>query len=215
MTVEKLFWADPYLTRTDAVVESVNGDVVTVDRTVAFAFSGGQASDEGTIAGLPIIEARTRDLDIEYLLPAGHGLQPGRAVEVVIDGAARRRLVRLHFAAELVLELMTRHHPEATKVGANITKDKARVDFAWPGNIAETFQLLEAEVERLVREDRPITSEFSDVATQSRYWEIAGFARVPCGGTHPRSTGEVGRIALKRVNPGRGKERIEIYLADR
>jgi alanyl-tRNA synthetase len=57
-------------------------------------------------------------------------------------------------------------------------------------------------------------SEFSDVATQSRYWEIAGFAHVPCGGTHPRSTGEVGRIVLKRANPGRGKERIEIYLAD-
>jgi len=196
-------------------VESVNGDVVTVDRTVAFAFSGGQASDEGTIAGLPIIEARTRGLDIEYVLPAGHGLRPGRSVEVTIDGATRYRLMRLHFAAELVLELMTQAHPDATKIGANITKDKARVDFAWQDNIAETFPLLEAEVERLVLEDRPIKSAFSDLARQSRYWEIAGFARVPCGGTHPRSTGEVGRIVLKRVNPGRGKERIEIYLADR
>jgi Ser-tRNA(Ala) deacylase AlaX len=123
MTVEKLFWADPYLTRTQAVVESANGDVVTVDRTVAFAFSGGQASDEGTIAGLPIIEARTRGLDIEYVLPSGHGLQPGQSVEVAIDGTTRRRLMRLHFAAELVLAIMTQRHPEATKVGANIAKE--------------------------------------------------------------------------------------------
>jgi len=213
MPVEKLFWSDPYLTRTEAVVTSVDGDLVTLDRTVTFAFSGGQASDEGTIAGLPIIEARKSGLNIEYVLPVGHGLQPGQPVEVVIDAATRRRLVRLHFAAELVLELMTRHHPEAAKVGANITRDKARVDFAWPGNIAETFPLLEAEIERLVREDRPVASDFSDVPMQARYWEIEGFARVPCGGTHPRSTGEVGRVALRRANPGRGKERIEIYLA--
>ena len=44
-----------------------------------------------------------------------------------------------------------------------------------------------------------------------RYWEIEGFARVPCGGTHLKRTGEVGNIALKRKNIGKGKERIEVY----
>ena len=38
---------------------------------------------------------------------------------------------------------------------------------------------------------------------------------VPCGGTHVRRTGEVGTIALKRRNPGKGKERIEIQVDDR
>ncbi|MDF1551891.1 MAG: alanyl-tRNA editing protein [Deferrisomatales bacterium] len=214
MPVEKLFWQDPYATRTDAVVTSVDGDIVTLDRTVAFAFSGGQASDEGTIAGLPILEARHSNLEIEYVLPKCHGLEPGMEVEVVIDWPTRQRLMRLHFAAELVLELITQSHPEADKIGANITRDKARVDFRWEANIAQTFPFLEREIERWVQADRPITSTFSDTATQTRYWEIEGFARVACGGTHPRSTGEVGRIRLKRMNPGRGKERIEIFLAD-
>ncbi|HOG04600.1 MAG TPA: alanyl-tRNA editing protein, partial [Accumulibacter sp.] len=38
------------------------------------------------------------------------------------------------------------------------------------------------------------------------------FARVPCGGTHVRRTGEIGSIRLKRNNIGRGKERVEILL---
>ena len=41
---------------------------------------------------------------------------------------------------------------------------------------------------------------------------IEGFSRVSCGGTHVKSTAEVGHITLKRVNVGKGKERIEIYL---
>ncbi|HAE50502.1 MAG TPA: alanyl-tRNA editing protein, partial [Tistrella mobilis] len=45
-----------------------------------------------------------------------------------------------------------------------------------------------------------------------RYWEVEGVARVPCGGTHLRRTGEVGAITLKRVNVGKGKERIEMRL---
>jgi Ser-tRNA(Ala) deacylase AlaX len=55
-------------------------------------------------------------------------------------------------------------------------------------------------------------SAFSDEAAERRYWEIAGFAQVACGGTHLKSTGEVGKLALKRKNVGKGKERIEIYL---
>jgi Ser-tRNA(Ala) deacylase AlaX len=37
---------------------------------------------------------------------------------------------------------------------------------------------------------------------------------VPCGGTHLKRSGEVGNIALKRRNLGKGKERVEIYLLD-
>jgi Ser-tRNA(Ala) deacylase AlaX len=212
VAVDKLFWADPYLTACDAVLTAVAGDGVTIDRTVAFAFSGGQASDVATIAGNDVLEARTDGPEIVYTLPPGHGLRPGDPVRVEIDGPTRSRLMRLHFAAELVLELVNQRFGHPAKLGANVTADKARIDFAWDGSIAETFPVLVEEVERLVSADLPIVSAFADKAAQKRYWEVEGFARVPCGGTHPRRTGEVGQVALKRVNPGAGSERIEITL---
>ena len=49
---------------------------------------------------------------------------------------------------------------------------------------------------------------------QRRLWKIDGFAEVPCGGTHVKSTAEVGFITLKRSRPGRSVERIEINLLD-
>ena len=60
----------------------------------------------------------------------------------------------------------------------------------------------------------PIQTGFSDVATQKRFWKIDGFAQVPCGGTHVKSTGEVGFVTLKRTHPGKSIERIEIRLVD-
>lgn len=213
MPVEKLFWHDPYLTEISAVVTGAVGPEVTVDRTVAFAFSGGQRSDRGTIGGRETLKAETRGSEIVYTLAADHGLTPGDRVTVAIDWSTRYRIMRLHFATELVLELVTRHFGAPPKMGANITEEKARLDFGWTaGSIAETFPLVMREVRRLVDADLEIASAYSDEAAQRRFWRIEGFAQVPCGGTHLRRTGEVGEITLKRENPGGGKERIEIRL---
>ena len=122
--------------------------------------------------------------------------------------------MRLHFAAELVLELAYRTLDPIEKVGAHIAEDKARIDFQWPEPITPHLPGLAAAANAIVVEDRAIESAFSDEAREERYWKIDGFARVPCGGTHLKRTGEVGRIALKRKNIGKGKERIEIRVGD-
>jgi Ser-tRNA(Ala) deacylase AlaX len=207
---KKLFWDDPTFAVLDTVVESVDGDEVSLVETIFFAESGGQESDEGTIGGLPVLEARTDGMRILYRMPAGHGLAAGDPVRVEIDPERRRRLVRLHFAAELVLELVYRSASGIEKVGAHIAANKARIDFRYDGNISDLFLPVLTEVARLVAADLPITSAFEDEAPERRYWEVPGFARVPCGGTHPRSTAEIGAIVLTRKNPGKGVERIEI-----
>jgi hypothetical protein len=43
--VNKVFWKDPYLTELETRVTGVDGDDVTVECTIFFAFSGGQESD--------------------------------------------------------------------------------------------------------------------------------------------------------------------------
>ncbi len=209
---KKTFWEDPYAATHTTVVATVRGPEVTVRSTIFFAFSGGQESDAGTIGGHEVLQARKEGLEIVYTLPEGHGLQPGQPVTVAIDWPRRHRLMRLHFAAELVLELVTRALPQAEKIGAHIAQDKARIDFAWPQSITPLLPGIEAEANRIISSDLPIRCAFQDEASERRYWEIEGFSRVPCGGTHVRATGEIGPIRLKRDNIGKGKERVEIRL---
>ncbi|MGV0759710.1 alanyl-tRNA editing protein [Tistrella mobilis] len=211
MTV-RFFWEDPYLDRLDSRVAAVDGDWISLDRTIFFAFSGGQESDRGRIGGHEVLEAVADGPGIRYRLAPDHGLEPGAPVTAEIDMTRRYRLMRLHFAAELVLELADRHMPGAAKIGAHIAEDKARIDFLWPSPVTPLLPAFLADVAELVAADLPIISAFSDQAAGRRYWEVEGVARVPCGGTHLRRTGEVGAITLKRVNVGKGKERIEMRL---
>jgi len=214
MSLLKLFWDDPYRTELDGVrIASADGDVVTVDRTIFYAFSGGQESDTGSIGGHAVTEARKiAGQDIAYTVP-GHGFAPGDVTAMRIDWDRRYKLMRLHFAAELVLELMYRRFKGIEKIGAHIAQDKSRIDFVWPESLAAALPEVASEVNGIVDRDLPIVSAFSDEAAQRRYWRIDGFAQVACGGTHLRRTGETGHVRLKRDNIGKGKQRVNIYPA--
>jgi len=120
--------------------------------------------------------------------------------------------MRLHFAAEIILELIYQNYNLPEKIGANITVDKARLDFYWDGRISDIFPELLNKANSIINSNLEIISAFDDEEDEKRYWLIEGFAKVPCGGTHLKKTGEIGSISLRRNNLGSGKERIEIYI---
>lgn len=214
MACRKIFWENPYLRHLDTQVESVTGNVLTLRETIVFAFSGGQYSDTGKINGLGILKAEKIGKEIYYTVQDGHGLVAGDDIHLEIDWVKRYKLMRLHFAAELILELVYQKYNHPEKVGANITDEKSRVDFKWEGNITSIFPELQERFQDLVDADLEIESYYSDIENELRYWEIKGFAKVPCGGTHIKRTGEIGKVKLKRRNIGSREERIEIELIE-
>lgn len=209
--MKKVFWEDPYLQKLQTTVVSVEGERILFKETIAFSFSGGQESDKASVNGVSILGSVIKDNLIYYTLPEGHGLTEGAVANMEIYWPRRYRLMRLHFAAELILELVTqKYHLE--KIGAHISEDKARIDFISDKNISDTFQDLLSSYNQIIEKDMVIEKGYLDLKNQRRYWKIEGFAEVPCGGTHVKSTKEVGFVSLKRVNIGKGKERIEIKL---
>ena len=211
----KVFWEDPYLTELKTRVSRVcPNSEITLESTIFYAFSGGQESDQGTIAGIPVLEARKDHHEIYYKLREDHGLKVDSPVIVSIDWHRRYKLMRLHFAAEIVLELFMKKFPAIEKIGAHIAPDKARIDFRWDENLTPYLPEMTASAMEVVNSNTKILSCFSDEAQGRRYWEIPGFARVPCGGTHLRQTSEIGEISLKRDNLGKGKHRIVIRVAE-
>ena len=211
---KKIFWQNPYLTELDTVVQTVNGNQITVTETIFYAFSGGQESDIGSVGGHTVLEAKKNGKEILYTLEADHGLKVGDHVKMMIDWDRRYKLMRLHFAAEVVLELVSKMFPEVIKVGAHIAQDKSRIDFELKQSITPLISLLQQEAQAIIDSNKEIISAFSDEDNERRYWKVEGLSQVPCGGTHIRKTGEMGIIRLKRTNPGKGRERIEIYLSE-
>lgn len=210
----KVFWDDPYLTTHSTTVHSVSGSDIELESTIFYAEAGGQESDEGSIGDYQVKKATKNGKQITYTLEDSHNLQVGDPVEVKIDWSRRYQLMRLHFAAEVVLELFYKQLAGIEKTGAHIAAHKARIDFHYPDGIRETIPLVQEKGQDLINQGLPIISAFSDENTERRYWKVEGFSQVPCGGTHLKTTDEVGTLRLKRKNLGKGKERVEIFVED-
>lgn len=230
--MRKVFWEDPYLTTLQTHVAAVAVNEIVCDETIAYSESGGQESDQATINGLPILSSRmdrSEPFLIYYTLPEGHGLTKGDAVTMEINWQRRNLLMRYHFTCELILILFNRlfnKTPEGTalkpeeidtvikKRGAHMSETGARVDFELPTNISTYFDAILTEFNKIIAADIPIETGYLDECKQIRYWKLPYIALVPCGGTHVRSTGEVGYITLKRDRANKGVERVRIMLQD-
>ena len=211
--MRKVFWDDPYQRTLTTKIAAVEGNRILLEETIAFSFSGGQESDASTINRIPVLDSVIENNLIYYFLADTSTFSPGDEVFLEIDWPRRYKLMRLHFAAELVLEIVTKKFG-IEKIGAHIAEKKARIDFIYDKNISTIFEAILADYNHIVKKDQLIKTGFSDIQGQRRFWEIDGFSKVPCGGTHVKSTAEVGFITLKRKNIGSSKERIEISLID-
>lgn len=211
--MRKVFWENPYQHTLTTTITHIEDSIVLFADTIAYSFAGGQESDKARVNDIPILNSRIEGSLIYYTLPDDHGLKPGDTVTMIIDWSRRHRLMRLHFAAELVLEIVTQlYHLE--KVGAHIAETKSRIDFKSDTSIAAYLPEIVNRYNAIINQNLSIEKGYSDVENQRRFWKIEGFAQVPCGGTHVNTTGEVGLVTLKRDRPGKGIERIEIRLID-
>ncbi len=169
--MKKIFWDNPYQHTLKTSVASINGPEVVFNETIAFSFAGGQESDKATVNGISILNSRREENLIYYTLAEDHGLKVGDPVTMVIDWLRRNKLMRLHFAAEIILEIVYQNfHLE--KVGAHIAEHKSRIDFKCDENISQHFDAILAIYNNIIKNNYPIEKGYSDIATQRRFWKI-------------------------------------------
>tara|TARA_Y100000310_G_scaffold271648_1_gene286249 strand:- start:372 stop:2780 length:2409 start_codon:yes stop_codon:yes gene_type:complete len=208
---ERLFYQDPYLKEAEAIVEEINDKEIILDKTLFFAFSGGQASDRGTINDIPIHDVKKENHKIVHILENEPGFKVGDKVKLKLDWERRHKLMRLHSAAHLVYYPFAEILNKPKIVGSNINPDKARVDFIYNSSITEKIPQIEKEVNETISKNLDISTTPDENNPEKRWWKC-GQWKMPCGGTHVKNTSEIGKLKLKRKNIGQGKERVEIYL---
>jgi misacylated tRNA(Ala) deacylase len=234
---EEIFREDPYARECDATVTAVDERGIRLDRTVFYASGGGQPGDMGALvrangARVTIRDTRRERETGEYLhvFEEGSALPAvGERVRAEIDWPRRHRLMRMHTAMHLLCSLISEG-----VTGGNVGPDRSRLDFDLGDRILEKEELA-AALDRLVAEDRPVRARWiadDELAAQPelvrtmsvepptgagrvRLIEIEGVDLQPCGGTHVRTTGEIGRLEIGKIeSKGRRNRRVNLLLAD-
>ncbi|MFP3891860.1 alanyl-tRNA editing protein [uncultured Ralstonia sp.] len=239
MPTLKRFDEDAYRTECDATVVAVHPEGIELDQTVFYARSGGQAGDTGTLLlrdGQTVAIADTLyspDRQTVLHVPADAAdaalLSPGVPVTASIDWDRRHRLMRLHTCLHLLGSLIP-----VPVTGCGISPDSGRIDFDLPESTLDR-DTLTTQLNALISRDTPVRIDLitpEELAAQPelvrtigaappvgasaiRIVHIDGIDRQPCGGTHVRATGEIGRVAVTRIEKkSRQNRRVVVAFAD-
>jgi misacylated tRNA(Ala) deacylase len=232
---EELFREDAYARRCEAKVTAASDRGVCLSRTVFYCQGGGQPGDRGRllVAGGPALEVMDTvrvDGRIAHQLADGSPMPAvGASLVAEIDWPRRHRLMRMHSAMHLLCAAVA-----CPVTGGQVGADRSRLDFDLQGTSVDQDAVAE-RVARWIAEDRPIRFLWIDdeeldarpelVKTMSvrpprtgariRLVEIEGVDLQACGGTHVRSTGEIGALTLGKIeNKGRQNRRISLTLVE-
>lgn len=228
---EELFREDSYLKTCDATVRAVTESGVVLDRTVFYPTGGGQPGDTGVLhtptGDLTVTDTQKGEGGIVHVLAEGSAVpNVGDAVAAEIDWDRRHRHMRMHTALHLLCALIN-----GQITGAQVGDAKSRIDF----NIDEKpdKEALGEGLARLVAADRPvgigwINDEELDAqpdlvrsmsvapprgSGRVRTVNVEGVDLQPCGGTHVKSTGEIGPMRIGKIeNKGKQNRRINILF---
>jgi misacylated tRNA(Ala) deacylase len=229
---EPLFREDSYLRDCEATVTASGDGAIILDRTVFYPMGGGQPGDTGEISwaggSARIVDTRYGDDgSICHLTEAGSDLPAaGTSVTATLDWERRYLHMRMHTALHLLGSVL-----QYGVTGGNISAEKSRLDFDMEDSVDK--EQVTADVQALVDNNHPVSCRWITdaeleaqpelVRTMSvqppkgagkiRLLEIEGVDLQPCGGTHLRSTGEVGRFSVGKVEKkGKRNRRVSILL---
>ncbi|HYZ61014.1 MAG TPA: alanyl-tRNA editing protein, partial [Acetobacteraceae bacterium] len=216
---ERLFLEDAYQQEAEATVLEAGPEGVVLDRTPFYARSGGQPGDVGTLewdAGQASVTntVKAEGETIRHLLADGAAPAPGTKLRARVDWTRRYPLMRMHTALHLMCSLL----PGAAVTGGQIGADRSRLDFDLPQSPDK--DALEAGFAALIAAAHPVSAEWVDEAVLDSNPGLVrtlsvkpprGTGRLrlvrigagpepidlqPCGGTHVRSTAEIGGIRV-------------------
>jgi len=215
---ERLYYADGYLREFDARVVNCEPDPrglrVYLDRTAFYPESGGQPSDRGTLAGVPLLDVVDEGDAVAHIVggQAASALTAGAAVRGVIDWARRFDHMQQH-TGQHVLSAAFEHAGGYRTVSFHLGAVVSTIDLDSDRLGRRQIEAAEDLANQMVFEDREVRISFrpAEEANQTdlrkptrregdvRLVEIEDFDLSACGGTHVRRTGAIGLIAVRRA----------------
>jgi alanyl-tRNA synthetase len=238
MATHRLYYDDSYLRNFDArllacfpaaPLATASGTIpvweVLLDRTAFYPTSGGQPHDCGQIHNAHVLDIRDEGDDVVHIvdqeLPLG-------AVQACIDWTRRFDHMQQHTGQHLLSAMFQERYGLPT-VSFHLGAELCTIDLRGPEPTPQVLEGAQRAANVVVFEDRPITVRYGtaeQLATQGvrkevdrqgilRAIEIAGADLQPCGGTHVKSTGQIGLILVRRCTKIRQDWRVEFACGAR
>ena len=223
---ERLYYSDCYLTSFHArvIAAAENGRRVYLDRTAFYPTSGGQPFDVGTLGGARVVEVVDEEERVAHVLDAP--LAAAGEVEAHVDWTRRFDHMQQHTGQHLLSAVFEELYGLRT-LSFHMGAETSTIDIAAAELEAAQAARVEDRCAELIGQALPVWIGFEH-ATEAeglrkeskregtlRIVSIEGIDRSACGGTHVRSTAEIGPLFLRKLEKVRGNVRVEFVCGGR
>lgn len=223
------YHTDPYMIKSTCcvteILEQEGKYHVKLDRALFYPEGGGQPSDTGTIAGLPVDYVYENAFGIYHILPSAPPMD--HPVDCRVNWVLRFDHMQQHTGQHILSAVMDHLYANAT-VGFRLTEDYVTIDLEKPLT-AEELLAAEQEANRLIWANSSVKAYWPDAITLEalplrkkpkveeniRIIEIDGYDYSPCCGTHVKKTGEIGLIKISRFENYKSGLRLEFRCGRR
>lgn len=231
---ERLYYTNAYQTEFQARVtalKTVNEQpAVLLDQSYFYPTSGGQPYDTGSLHGKRVVDVQIDEEGhvVHVLAEPLPVEQIGQLIQATIDWPRRYDHMQQHAGQHLLSQLFYQRFGFET-VSVHFGATESTLDLDTPEVTSAQLAAIEGEAMQLVYAALPIKAYFVSeqelhtiplrrppkVRGQIRIVEIDGFDYSACGGTHCRSTAEIGPIKLTRLERRRGQVRLTFLCGKR
>jgi|SRR5579864_660420 len=228
---ERLYYHDSFLYSFDArVLETTEREgriAVVLDQTAFYPTSGGQVHDTGKLVlndGREVAVAETAGEEDGRIFHFTAGpVEPGQTIRGVVDSARRRDHMQQHSGQHVLSAAFVRLF-EVPTVSFHMGAESCTIDLAVKSLTADQVTRAELLANEIVTEDRAVNIRFVSLEEarqlalrklppkqtgQLRLIDIVDFDLTACGGTHVRSTGQIGAILVRKIENVKQGVRIE------
>jgi alanyl-tRNA synthetase len=230
---ERLYYHDSRLLEFDArVIDLTERDdgaiAVVLDRTAFYPTGGGQPNDTGTLGEARVVDCI--DAEAEGVLHVVQGLAPevGDSIHGRVDWLRRLDHLQQHTGQHILSAAFVRLF-EAPTHSFRVLEHECEIDVALDNSTEEKIEQAVDLANQIIWAARPIEIRnvtADEAATlplrkdparegELRLIQIEDFDLTPCGGTHAKSTGEVGGIAVRSWERAKGLTRIHFMAGGR
>lgn len=222
---DRLYYNDCYLHEFQARVIEVadEGRRAYLDRTAFYPSSGGQPFDVGTLGGVAVRDVVDEGDRVVHVLDA-----PVAVGEVTgeVDWTRRFDHMQQHTGQHLLSAVFEEMFGVAT-VSFHMGAETSTIDVSASALEPRQIDRVEERCAEIVSEARPVLITFEDASADLglrkasdrtgtlRIVSIDGLDRSACGGTHVRSTAEIGAVQIRKLEKIRGTTRVEFVCGVR
>jgi alanyl-tRNA synthetase len=231
VATERLYYRDSYARhfRARVIAADEGGQRVYLDRTAFYPTSGGQPFDIGLLGGVAVREVVDEEDRVAHVLSEpldSSALDGALEVEGSIDWVRRWDHMQQHTGQHLLSAVLEQLHGMAT-LSFHLGAETSTIDIQAAALSPRQVEQAEARCAEIIAASRPVDVQFEDASEAEglrkasqrqgtlRIVSIAGLDRSACGGTHVRSTSEIGLIQIRKLDKIRGNVRLEFVCGGR